>query len=107
MTPPTDTVRTQAIIAEVLAERARQDAKFGPMPRFLDVTVWSLVLGEEVGEVQKAILEGDITGYRAELIQVAAVAIAAVLDWDLFNDQWDVDFLRSVPAKWARAMGSE
>lgn len=34
------------------------------------------VLGEEVGEVAKAILEDDYEGLRTELVQVAAVAVA-------------------------------
>lgn len=39
--------------------------------------VRTLVLGEEFGEVCKAVLEGD-RGLRAELVQVAAVAVAWV-----------------------------
>jgi NTP pyrophosphatase (non-canonical NTP hydrolase) len=37
--------------------------------------IWALILGEEVGEVNKAVLESGI-GVREELIQVAAVAVA-------------------------------
>jgi NTP pyrophosphatase (non-canonical NTP hydrolase) len=54
-------------------ERESQDRKWGiqdvPDP------VMYVVLGEEVGEVGKAILEGDEEGIKSELIQVAAVAI--------------------------------
>lgn len=53
-------------------ERVRQNMKFdwqsnsGPF--------WFTILVEEVGEVAKAIQEGDIENIKAELIQVAAVA---------------------------------
>lgn len=50
-----------------------------------------MILGEEVGEVQKAALESyfryegrnnDYSDYRKELIQVAAVAIAMIESYD-------------------------
>jgi hypothetical protein len=47
-----------------------------------------LILGEEVGEAQKAALEASWGGgstwgdYRAELVQVAAVALAAIESLD-------------------------
>lgn len=42
------------------------------------VSPWvkAAVLGEEVGEVQRALLEGDDLALRVELVQVAAVAVA-------------------------------
>lgn len=57
-------------------ERVRQDAKWGPKNRLIigDDSERHLILSEEVGEVAKAILEGD--DVEAELIQVAAVAVA-------------------------------
>lgn len=39
---------------------------------------WLSILGEEVGECHKAILEGSLLNYRDELIQVAAVAVAMI-----------------------------
>lgn len=64
------------IFKEVQAERDRQDEKWGEQnhkpPR------WSVILSEEVGEVNKAILEEDAPNYRHELIQVAAVAILMI-----------------------------
>lgn len=42
----------------------------------LDDGKWLAVLLEEVGEVAKALLEGDDLGMNAELVQVAAVAVA-------------------------------
>jgi NTP pyrophosphatase (non-canonical NTP hydrolase) len=45
--------------------------------------LWLAILTEEVGEVAKAILEGaegalDVEPLRRELVQVAAVAVAAL-----------------------------
>ena len=56
-------------------ERCRQDSKWGVKDhnRF----VWLTILTEEVGEVSKAALENKGLLYGDELIQVAAVAIAA------------------------------
>jgi hypothetical protein len=77
------------IINEIKTERARQDDKWGiqdhhPME-------WLGILGEEYGEACKGALEahfmgysqtGDYSQYRKELIQVAAVAIAALENHD-------------------------
>lgn len=41
---------------------------------------WLPILVEEVGEVAKAVLESD-EGYGRELIQVAAVATSAYIDF--------------------------
>ena len=45
-----------------------------------------VILTEEVGEVARAIYEADDPGagedYRAELVQVAAVAVAAIESYD-------------------------
>jgi len=57
----------------VLAEMGMQDIKWGH-DRDLDAGLWYLILGEEFGEVGKAVLEND-ENLREELIQVAAVAI--------------------------------
>ena len=72
---------------EIFKEREEQDAKWGPQ-RNLNNALWSLILGEEVGEVCNAILEnkarelsydpGGEQDIREELIQVAAVAMAWV-----------------------------
>ncbi len=69
------------VIEDVRLERYAQDQKFGVQNHANDF--WALILGEEVGEVSKAILENQFYGtseshIRAELIQVAAVAIAIV-----------------------------
>jgi len=66
------------ILDKVSVERDRQDEKWGvqghaPMK-------WMTILMEEVGETSKAILEDKVLDYEKELIQVAAVAVAALED---------------------------
>lgn len=60
----------------VQAERARQDALWGPPDASTDALVLALVaiLTEETGEVARAVLEQDRDNLRTELVQVAAVA---------------------------------
>lgn len=67
---------TEDILKEVAHERDRQDSKWGE--RDQSPTIWLPILTEEVGEVARAILEGNEANYREELIQVAAVAVAMV-----------------------------
>jgi NTP pyrophosphatase (non-canonical NTP hydrolase) len=65
------------VLADVGIERMRQDEKWGVQGHMADR--WNTILGEEVGEVSKAINECDTkANLRAELIQVAAVASAWV-----------------------------
>lgn len=59
-------------VVDVLIEMRRQDEKWGAN-RILPALLWNAILGEEVGEVSKAILEEE--GLREELVQVAAVAL--------------------------------
>lgn len=63
------------ILGKVLQERIRQDAKWGVQDHHL--LYWLGILGEEYGEVSKAIIENkSIDDVTEELVQVAAVAIA-------------------------------
>ena len=69
-------------VFSVLIERQRQDAKWGA-DRTLDFGTWVTILGEEYGEVCRAILESrdgvdSVAHVREELVQVAAVAVAAI-----------------------------
>jgi len=68
------------VIGMVVDERKRQDDKWGEQNH--NPERWLAILGEEVGEACKAVLEGDAEGYRKELVQVAAVAVAAVENLD-------------------------
>jgi NTP pyrophosphatase (non-canonical NTP hydrolase) len=66
-------------IDEIAQERTRLDAKFGEQNH--TVERWLTILGEEVGEVNRAAIDHwhggkSLDAYRAELVQVAAVAIA-------------------------------
>lgn len=56
----------------VVNEMNRQDEKWGSA-RVMHHLEWLPILGEEVGEVSKAILENS--NIREELVQVAAVAL--------------------------------
>ena len=69
------------IIDEIIYERERQDQKWGEQDH--DLATWCLILGEEVGEVNQAVLENrfatgkySIDDVKKELIQVAAVAVS-------------------------------
>jgi NTP pyrophosphatase (non-canonical NTP hydrolase) len=73
------------ILDEIHSERVRQDQKWGEQNH--SPAEWLMILGEEVGEVNKAALETffkykdsdkDYSKYREELIQVAAVAVAMI-----------------------------
>ncbi|MGC4107907.1 MAG: hypothetical protein QM753_16410 [Thermomicrobiales bacterium] len=69
----------QDVLHEVAGERARQDARWGEQNQ--EDLVWGAILGEEVGEVSRAILDdraGKGGNLRDELLQVAAVAVAWV-----------------------------
>jgi NTP pyrophosphatase (non-canonical NTP hydrolase) len=101
MTPTRD--RVALVLGEVAAERARQDARWGPgnlvyradqppnrrlahLTRTLGEVARALleagdgdplaVLVEEVGEVAEALAARDLAAARAEAVQVAAVAAA-------------------------------
>ena len=83
------------LIAAIEAERDRQAAKWtaahswghgdcssGDVPPI----VKAAVLGEECGEVARAVLERDGDGLRKELVQVAAVACAWLAGWELYKE---------------------
>lgn len=62
-----------SILSAIGIERENQDAKWGEQ-NHSDLK-WNAILLEEIGEVAKSILEnGEVS--EAELIQVAAVAVA-------------------------------
>lgn len=71
----------ERVSKQVKLERANQDMKWGQQNH--DPVWWMSILGEEVGESQKAVLESSFgdkpwSEYREELVQVAAVAMAAI-----------------------------
>ncbi len=72
------------LFVEIQQERNRQDEKWGIQNHH--ILEWIPILGEEVGEVNKAALEyhfryknsKSTAQYRKELVQVAAVACAMI-----------------------------
>lgn len=82
------TERASSALDAVIAERARQEAKWGQQDH--EPALWLGILMEEVGELAQAINEtvfdngaaerakGGYANMRAEAVQVAAVAVALV-----------------------------
>lgn len=75
------------VLAEIEAERARQDEKWGQQNH--EPHIWLAILTEEVGEVAKEIADGlclggdwDWQNYRTELVQATAVGVAALEAFD-------------------------
>ena len=69
----------ELVIQTIVDERQRQDAKWGQQNH--DDYRWLAILTEEVGELAQAALHDEFGGkaagtLRAELIQVAAVAMS-------------------------------
>ena len=64
------------ILQAIQDECDRQDVKWGVQRHMPEK--WLAILMEEVGEAAKATLEGDPVAYADELVQVAAVAVAAL-----------------------------
>lgn len=68
------------VCVKVLAERRRQDEKFGDQSGHTGVE-WLAILAEEFGEVAKEAVEGhfaqrDNSNLKVELVQTAAVCVA-------------------------------
>jgi len=64
----------------VRQELQRQESKWGKQNH--SQAEWFVILGEEVGEVARAIFEKDGDNYSDELVQVAAVCMAALENYD-------------------------
>lgn len=78
---------TDRVLAEVKKERERQDAKWGVQSH--SAFKWCTILGEEFGESCQAAFDAEHYSsvemrdkFREELIQTAAVAVAAVESLD-------------------------
>ena len=69
-------MNTDKIVKFIIAERARQDEKWGEQNH--DIYKWLAILGEEVGEANKAALENDYSELMQELIQIGAVTVAMI-----------------------------
>tara|TARA_Y100001968_G_C19182864_1_gene631320 strand:+ start:453 stop:689 length:237 start_codon:yes stop_codon:yes gene_type:complete len=69
-------MKKEDIVALILSERNKQDIKWGEQNH--DIYKWLAILGEEVGEVNKAALENKYDEVFDELIQIAAVSVAMI-----------------------------
>ena len=74
--------RMRQAIREVIVERHAQIARWGDQDH-VDPHEWLAILTEEVGEVAKPVADARVKDfrlqeYREELVQVAAVAVAAI-----------------------------
>jgi len=72
-----------AIFQEIAAELARQRELWGR--QLHQPLYWNAILGEEVGEINKALVDYDLANLRRELIQVAAVAVSFAISLDESN----------------------
>ncbi len=82
---------SQASLSDVLAERERQEEKWGEQNH--DPFTYLAILTEEVGELSEAALHSRFGGpeadnIRAEAVQVAAVALAIVECLDRGKWRW-------------------
>ncbi len=68
--------KQKTIYQDIESERMFQDAKWGVQNH--TAQAWLPILLEEVGEVARALNEHDEAEYLAELVQVAAVAVAMI-----------------------------
>lgn len=81
-------------VASVMAERVRQDAKWGEQNN--DPFCYLVVLMEEVGELSEAALHARFGGpegenMHKEAVQVAAVALAIVECLNRAKWQWPIE----------------
>ncbi|MFA4944913.1 MAG: hypothetical protein WC789_09465 [Lentisphaeria bacterium] len=93
--------KTERLLANLRAERERQDAKWGEQNHH--PFTWLVILLEEVGEAAKAALKGRPVEYHKETVQAAAVAIAALESLERNPGPWpDVTCLQRQLAKAVR-----
>ena len=69
-------MKKSKIIEFFLNERTKQDSKWGEQNH--DIFKWLAILGEEVGEINKAALENKYDEIINELVQTGAVVIAMI-----------------------------
>ncbi len=69
-------MKKEKILDLISKERDNQDQKWGEQNH--DIYKWLAILGEEVGEVNKAVLESKYDEIINELIQIGAVSVAMI-----------------------------
>jgi NTP pyrophosphatase (non-canonical NTP hydrolase) len=72
---PVNEMTRANVLQAVLAERERQDKKWGDQTHNSDDR-WTVILTEEVGEVAREVYEKRSAGMFEEVIQCAAVCMA-------------------------------
>jgi len=70
--------RIENVLGDVRQERYRQLGMWGDQKHI--PVCWIAIAIEELGEAAKAALEGDTVAFHGELIETAAVCVAAVED---------------------------
>ncbi len=95
----TNHAKTKALL-DVLAEMNKQDEKWGA-DRNQHPFLWQVILGEEFGEVCQAILHDEFGGDHAgtardELVQVAAVALQFIEQYDRLNAVQNADVVHKL-----------
>lgn len=98
-------MKTEEVLKEVLEERYRQEQKWGEQNH--GPAEYLMILGEEVGEANKAALEvhfgykgADPNNFRKELIQVAAVAVAMIECFDRNNPSPEINQRHENMRRW-------
>lgn len=72
--------RRKKIYSDIENERLNQLKKWGDQRHSFDR--WVVILSEELGEASKASLEDQFENWREEIVQIGAVAVAALEDFD-------------------------
>lgn len=72
----TNTLALEKLCHAVIAERNRQDAKWGRSFPTRNDDRWLAIATEELGEAAQAILKGDEANLMEEILQLAAVCFA-------------------------------
>ena len=83
-------MKKEDIVQLILSERNKQDIKWGEQNH--DIYKWLAILGEEVGEVNKAALEDQYDEVIDELIQIAAVSVAMIESLDRNRKKQSISF---------------
>lgn len=84
-----EVVARRGILAEIVQERIRQDAKWGIQNHTPEK--WYTILGEEFGEVGRALCEGNFDpakkgNYHEEMVQLAAVCLEVLECWERIGE---------------------
>lgn len=85
-------LRQLDILRQIITERDEQDIEHGA-EQIAEPTEWLTYIVEELGEVARAYLYNQKYDYRNEMIQLAAIVMAAIESFDLSQKQENEDKL--------------